>query len=448
MGKPDPIPLPSKGKNTPAWEMLLTLLPARDADSDYWWGLTGHQLSFMLDSAGYSLAKQYEALLFHYHWATPNMGQAPSSGELKWRSLITVEGGPIEYSWKWPITDSEPDIRYSLELINKFSGSPEDPLNQAPATQVLNRLASKVSGVDLTWTNHFLATLFDHDKSKFLEAFESGKVPPSSTFGIAAEFVSKGLGFKAYFVPRKLDTSLEMPLKIWETSFKQLHPDNPSRDVLIDFLTNTSEGKRMTPLFCAVDCVAPSKSRLKWYFQSSNSSFASVREIVTLSGRRKDLEPQLADLRELIHAVLELPAGFSDNEEVPLAAKYDPKNKENENFVALPGLLTGYIYYFDIPPRATIPEVKLYIPVWRYGSNDLSIGNATANWMKARGRGTYSKRFMGMLENVAGHRKLSDGLGLQTYVSCVLRDGKEPDVTTYMSGELLHPLRSATEAAK
>jgi hypothetical protein len=42
---------------------------------------------------------------------------------------------------------------------------------------------------------------------------------------------------------------------------------------------------------------------------------------------------------------------------------------------------------------------------------------------------------------VAEHRDLGDGLGLQTYVTCVLKKGGEADVTTYMSAELLHPER-------
>ncbi|KAI0401623.1 dimethylallyl tryptophan synthase GliD1 [Xylaria palmicola] len=431
---------------TQAWRTLSQILPARDADSDYWWALTGYQLSFMLDAAGYSTEKQYEALLFHYHWAAPNMGQMPSSSGLKWRSLITVEGGPIEYSWKWPTTNGVPDVRYSLEPINRFSGSSEDPLNQAPTAQILNRLAAKVPGVDLTWTNHFLDTLYDHDKTKIVEAYKAAGVGPSSTFGMAAEFVHKGLGFKTYFVPRKLSASPERPLEVWETSFRQLHPENPSRDVLLDFLTNTAQGKQMTPLLCAVDCVAPARSRLKWYFQSVSSSFASVRDVVTLNGRRPELAPQLADLRELLYGVLGLPADFPDDAEVPLAPKYDPKNKENDNFVALPGLLTGYIYYFDIPPRATVPEVKLYIPVWRYGKDDLSIAKATASWAGARGRGAYGQQFLDMLQKVVPHRDLADGPGLQTYVSCVLRKDGEPDITTYMSAEILHPLRLAQAA--
>ena len=56
-------------QTTRAWTVLSRLLPSRDADSDYWWATTGHQLACMVDAAGYSMERQLEALVFHYHWA-------------------------------------------------------------------------------------------------------------------------------------------------------------------------------------------------------------------------------------------------------------------------------------------------------------------------------------------------------------------------------------------
>lgn len=51
-----------------AWVALRQLLPARDEDTEYWWKATGPQLALMLEAAGYSMEKQYEALLFHNQW--------------------------------------------------------------------------------------------------------------------------------------------------------------------------------------------------------------------------------------------------------------------------------------------------------------------------------------------------------------------------------------------
>ena len=51
-----------------AWRTLSQCLPTRDLDSDYWWRLTGRHMAIIVEAAGYAIEKQYEALLFHYHW--------------------------------------------------------------------------------------------------------------------------------------------------------------------------------------------------------------------------------------------------------------------------------------------------------------------------------------------------------------------------------------------
>lgn len=53
---------------TAAWQSLNLYLPTRTHDEDYWWQKSGPQLAALVEGAEYPLAKQYEALLFHYHW--------------------------------------------------------------------------------------------------------------------------------------------------------------------------------------------------------------------------------------------------------------------------------------------------------------------------------------------------------------------------------------------
>lgn len=50
------------------WQSLKTCLAPEDYDIKFWWQLTGYQLAHMVEAAGYTLSKQYEILLFHYHW--------------------------------------------------------------------------------------------------------------------------------------------------------------------------------------------------------------------------------------------------------------------------------------------------------------------------------------------------------------------------------------------
>lgn len=68
-GAPCSQPKHIDGQSTQAWSTLSQYLPARDPDSNHWWQLTGRQLATLVEAAGYPIEKQYEALLFHYHWA-------------------------------------------------------------------------------------------------------------------------------------------------------------------------------------------------------------------------------------------------------------------------------------------------------------------------------------------------------------------------------------------
>lgn len=183
----------------------------------------------------------------------------------------------------------------------------------------------------------------------------------------------------------------------------------------------------------AVDNVVPEKSRLKFYFQTPHTSFASVREIMTLGGRIPVPESQLQGLRSLLIAISGLDADFPDEQEVPCPEQYDPSAKDN--FVELPILLSGYLYYFDIAPGPAVPSIKLYTPVRRYGPDDRALADGIMQWMEYHGRGEFCQRYSTMLEDLTHHRKLGDGKGMQTYVSCLFKGNGELDITSYIGPE-------------
>ncbi|KAI1124398.1 dimethylallyl tryptophan synthase GliD1 [Nemania abortiva] len=422
------------------WSSLSQWLPSRDSDSDYWWKLTGEHLAIMLEAAGYSVERQYNALLFHYHWIVPYMGPKPAAdGSLKWQSLLGVEGSPIEYSWKWNTPTKEPDVRYTMEPINRFTGTAMDPLNQAPSREMLYRISEAVPTVDLTWVNHFFATLYDHDVSKYVKEAEAG-AHFSTTVMHAAEFLPKGLSMKTYFIPRVLgQTEGQITLARWEESLNKLDPNNPARNVLNEFLKTNPEGQLLSPFMLAVDDVAPEKSRLKFYFQTPHTNFKSVREVMTLGGRIQVPENQMQDLRTLISAITGIAEDFPEGTEIPCADEYNIAAKDN--FVELPILLSGYLYYFDIAPGSKLPAIKFYSPVRRYGRDDLSLAKATVEWMNSHGRAGYGDRYLKMLQSLSQHRRLDEGKGIQTYVSCLFKKDGELDITSYVGPEAFDPAR-------
>ncbi|KAI7498137.1 hypothetical protein KC367_g5297 [Hortaea werneckii] len=271
---------------TAAWQSLNLYLPTRTHDEDYWWQKSGPQLAALVEGAEYPLAKQYEALLFHYHWMVPYMGPSPlpEGAARQWKSLLQPDGTPIEYSWKWNTSRSPPDIRYDIEPIGPLAGTKADPLNQHALREMLHRLADQVPNVDLTWCDHFLSTLFDHDLSKYVAESAAGKRPTTSGV-IAAEFLESGTRFKTYFQPRKLGYTGIIPMKMWDEALEPIDPQRAARSMVKDFPESTAAGQTLTCFSIAVDVVKLEKSRLKWYFNTPSTAFSIVREVMTLGGR-------------------------------------------------------------------------------------------------------------------------------------------------------------------
>lgn len=133
--------------------------------------------------------------------------------------------------------------------MSKASGTTLDPLNQLAPGEMIHRLAAHVPGVDLKWTEHFLSTLFDHDKAKYAEEAAAG-AHYTTTFMLAAEFNSKSdMSFKSYFMPRKLGQGKGMvPLPAWKDSLAKLQAKNVARDEVYDFLNTSAVGKKLVPM--------------------------------------------------------------------------------------------------------------------------------------------------------------------------------------------------------
>ncbi|KAK1957516.1 aromatic prenyltransferase [Colletotrichum sublineola] len=399
-------------KSLVVWQSLAKkcLPPAGNKNTEFWWNLTGYHLAVMIDAAGYSTQLQYETLLFHYHWIVPRLGPAPyPDGNPKFKSLIAYDGSPFEYSWKWNTTAGEPDIRYSWEAINSSSGTTADPLNHDPTLDYMEKVPVILPEVDFSWYRHFLAELYNPDRSVYAKEIEEGE-PPATTLMHAVEYnrhASFGLKSK-----------------------------HPGRDALMHFLATSPEGQLMKPNVMGMDNVTPSKSRLKMYFTSRHTCFNSVREIITMGGLRHVSESSLQDLRSLILTILGLPADYPEEDEfTPTSAKSGDKWDDFDS------LCEGFTYFFDIAPTSGVPDVKFYLPTRKYGADDLTIARNLVAWLRERGRDAYCNRYLDMLDKLAVHRGLENGKGMHAYISYQCTEKGEPDIKSYISPELYHKAR-------
>ncbi|RYC56978.1 hypothetical protein CHU98_g9231 [Xylaria longipes] len=440
---------------TAAWNKLKQYLPSRDPDTDFWWKYSGLHLALMLEEAEYPPEKQIAALLFFYHWGAPYMGPTPftDSSKVNWKSLVQPDGTPIEYSWKWPQAGAgAPEVRYDFEPIGAQAGMEWDPLCQLAAKELMGRLARSISEarVDNTWFYHFMSTLFEHDSTKLIAAAARGE-HVSSTVLMAAEFLPRGVSFKTYIQPRLLGYPGVTPISVYEASIAGIEAKTPARAAVHDFLRNSEEGRLMCPFSVGVDNRAG--SRLKWYFNSPHTRFASVRAILTLDGRVRSphLERQLRDLDELIKGVLGLPADFPETEHpaVFLGAKspYNlppppppPPSSSADSSSAVDDstpvtFAPGYPYYFDVAPGQDLPGVKWSLPVRNYDVGDFQVAKAFTAWMEKQGRGKYCGRYMSLLARMAAAKgtTLEESKGLQEFISVMLKLDGEIDVTTYFA---------------
>ena len=371
------------------------------------------------------------------------MGPAPRADgkQLKWRSQVQPDGTPIKYSWKWPQERGGcPEVRYDLEPIGAHAGTESDPYCQLASKELLARLATAIpdAGVDNTWSNHFMSTLFEHDNTKLAAA--AARSRPSSTVSVATELRPSGVSFKTYFQPRLPGYGGLTPTHVYEDSIADMELETTARTAVLDFLSTSPEGHLLRPIGLGVDNRAD--SCLKWRFSYPHTSFASVCSIVTLDGRiqHRHIERQLAALRELTISLLGLPVDFPDTEHsAPFLRARAP----------LPSP-PGYSYSFHIAPGQDLPSVELSLPVRNYNRDDLNVARAFTAWMERQGRGSYCRRYMALVERLAATRgvRLAESRGLQEFVSVQLKANGEMDVTTHFSARAFAEMEQEKEREK
>ncbi|KAF2646005.1 putative dimethylallylpyrophosphate transferase [Massarina eburnea CBS 473.64] len=426
---------------TAVWNALSQYMPKRAVDVDYWWQRAGPQASIVLEKAGYSVAEQYNALLFLYHWITPELGPRVNSKERKWRSLLAADGTPFELSWKWNKNGGKPEVRYVLEPVNQFSGTTLDPLNAQPSMELRHRLGTILPKVDLTWCHHFAGALFGPDKARLERDLEKAahRMPPGFTVPstlVALEFPHGGtVGSKSYFIPRKHGQGPWLPIPEFEEAIQALDPVNEARRKVSEFASRGPDP--LTPIMLAVDDRAVGTARIKWYFATGRSSLNWAREIMTLGGvitaeHLPHLDTQLSEMAELIKALTGVPDDYPEDVDLPPHSRFDPTRGEG-NYIPLPVPVAGYQAHFNIAPGSDVPNVKLYIPMRRYARDDISVARGLVRFLETRGKRQDCQQYMDMLEGILpADRHLDNVNCLQSYVSCLFKKDGDMELTTYL----------------
>jgi DMATS type aromatic prenyltransferase len=283
-----------------------------------------------------------------------------------------------------------------------------------------------------------LSAIYEQDNEKLAREVEERFGKFSESVMACFEFGNKTPMMKTYLWPRLLGYEMMIPYPAIEPAVRALlGPSTAALDLLDEFLHTNPVGKAMAPTMVAIDN-KPS-SRLKWYFQSPSTSFASVRQVMTLGGRIQGIDEELESLCDLIKATIPLPSDFPDDAEV--TESWQPPEYAKKNFDDVTKLLSGYLYYFDIAPGSQVPGIKFYAPTRLFGTDDHTLAKGITSWMKAHGRGKYCDNYMRVLEGLA-EGPLEESKGLHAHISFMSKDG-EIDVSSYLATGLFSRTKHA-----
>nr|RBQ84427.1 hypothetical protein FVER53263_20809 [Fusarium verticillioides] len=406
------------------WKTLNKWLPPLSGDKEWWWKTLGPQLHTLLAEADYDGNEQYEALLLLYRWVVPEMGPRPRSSMAPWKSFMTDDHSPIEYSWKWNSGSKKPDIRYAIELVSPLAGSKQDPFNQIPTRHLVYNLAKIIPELDLTWFEHFWHELLGAESPI---PSTSGISTKGSTIFAALEMLHGHLSIKVYFIPVETqDVSAWHQIKhAIETSGCQ----NLETLYRVDaYLSSHDDGRQLRPFMLAIDLVEPGASRLKIYARSNQTSFRFVRDVMTVGGLRTDLDKSLEKFFDLWKRALGLNHDASPGDELP----------------EVDHMTSGAVFNFDVAPKSSIPDVKAYIPVRHYADNDLQAALGLIGYLEefGNGYGVYSQSYLRVLDMLAPAGQLDQATGVQTYFA-VACQGENLSLTSYLNPQLYAAFRES-----
>ena len=410
------------------WFLIDRYFPQPTSDLRFWWTRTGIPLAILLDKAGCSIDAQCQNLLFFYCCVIPELGAGNNAQGLPryWKSFMTDHFSPIELSWEWGCGGESPTIRFSIEPIGPYAGTPADPLNQYATARLIHQYQRHIQNCDLSLFDYFSRELLSYSQSLSRVDEAPGSQGHRSRTFIGVDFGQDHVMLKAYFFPTF--KAAELGQSTWTIitqavqNFSEYTPSAyPGLSILQTFLTSSPQGSGLETEMFAIDCVAPASSRLKIYMRSRSTSFDSVRVIMRLGGAvdGADVNYGLIELWKLWKLV------FSKEQECSTAEDL----QENGHRTA------GILYYFDLKQGEAFPGVKVYLPVRHYGQSDLAIAEGLLAYLKNRQQGCLASKYLEALESICPASSLRDRCGIQTYLGCSIV-GRELKLTSYVAPDI------------
>ena len=260
--------------------------------------------------AGYTQTEHNSSLEFLEHNVIPYMHHIPlQSQPLKWRSFMTDDFSPFEYSWSW---ERSPKIRYSFEPVGAEAGTVADPFNRKRPLDCAKNLQLAVPGSD--WRQfYFFADNFHFSEAEVDPSLESNEASssPSSMF-FALEIEHGAVLIKTYLIPIVAEQTQQPRLSVLIKTLEKFPTELSAYPPLENYIVQRQNYDSIDIAGIAVDCVDPSAARLKLYLRSQDTSFTGICSLLTLDQKIPTWSSEaIANLWKLWKVVLDLPSEHS-----------------------------------------------------------------------------------------------------------------------------------------
>jgi len=381
----------------------------------------------MMEEADYDLHDQYAHLIFHLCNIVPRLGPSPMIRSPTWKSFMTDDFSPLEYSWNWNTPGSRPTIRYSVELASEKAGTTTDPHNRQPTIELCDELRHNLCKADWKLFDIMRDAFYDSTMNALTTTKETQDVSSASSLFLAFE-LGEQVATKAYFMPVKADQHGISRLAVLTQAIEQLRKCGYTcggYEQLVQYM-GTEQGSSLEVVLVGIDCFESEESRFKIYVRTPRTSFASVCETMTFGSTLDALPGKARDnLKDLWRLTLDLESDFSETDELP--------NKHHQT--------SGVLYNFDIKLRGYSLRPKLYIPVKHYATSDASAVHGLGTYLRSREQDEYFLNYLRALRSTCTHRSLEEHSGYQTYIGTGVQKNGSLALCSYINGEVYHPNR-------
>ncbi|GKT46594.1 LOW QUALITY PROTEIN: indole diterpene prenyltransferase ltmF [Colletotrichum spaethianum] len=292
--------------------------PPLNQNHRWWWDKCAPLLNSLLNSAGsYSPEDKADHLRVFRDVVVPSFG--PPTPEAKVRPLLTYDGSTFEPSWNFTKGD-DGVIRYTFEPLGDTAGSDEDPFAGEIGRSMIPILSQVSSDVDLRWYEQIVSAWFVTPE----EAAAARQNLPPHVKRIPQLFLaydmkrSKRL-LKAYLFPvlkhfatgtTTSDLVFDMIPKLQPFGDKLAVPAKK----LQKYLASCKEPCLVEMM--AIDCIDPSKARVKVYARTISNSKSVLADVFTLGGTQTD-EATLKGVEtaeKVWHLLLDEPQGMAPDQ--------------------------------------------------------------------------------------------------------------------------------------